>query len=712
MNNTLIPNQWQRRAVPVALASALVLLATVSAWVMLTGREQLRESTRESVQRDLEAEVEEFENWLRDRVGLWLSSVADDPNRAGAIQSQRLKHPWLDSIYVWEVKQTAAGPGAPPRPRMQPLLFPQTPPRELGESRHGCIVRGLASAGGLEDVALQAHGLVSACRGQAPLAQLSAGREALVLIEREVKAEEDPERLRRLAEISLEVLDHVGDQLQERMFGVDWVDPPFASNRNTLQEAIQEGVAPATIVRLRARRCELLTELGRGDQAVSSWQSLAVDIAGLDAPSGAEVRNFGDAAISGLRRMGRSLEADTARNRLFLLDQRLVAWEEVRTRLLELNPGPASTEISFSYDQYGEGGYLLAYGFTEPEQRQRTGRTVGVALVLDRPTLLRALLQRLDRKSGELVVLDEQDHVVAGPPVRPDDLALEVNFSLLPEVQLGARQALLDRRLRVVERQWYWQAGALLFVVLLGGLAIWLEIQAQRRLEDLVVRQRQFTTRVTHELKTPLAGIKVMAENLEAGAWKDERHMRLMAQRIVDEADRLNQRVNEILSVARERALPRPEPFDPEEAVLAAVEQWGPRLEQAGVGFEADLHPTAEVNGDQDAIRDVIGCLLDNALKYHREDRDDPFVWLVLKEEGRFVTIEVTDNGLGVPQNLRKKIFDRFVRVEGPNRGKAGGHGLGLSQVAEVLRAHGGQYQCTEGVDGGARFTLKLPALS
>jgi signal transduction histidine kinase len=78
------------------------------------------------------------------------------------------------------------------------------------------------------------------------------------------------------------------------------------------------------------------------------------------------------------------------------------------------------------------------------------------------------------------------------------------------------------------------------------------------------------------------------------------------------------------------------------------------------------------------------------------------------QEVGSWCILEVADNGLGVPARLRKKVFERFMRVEGPGRGKTGGHGLGLSFVAETAEAHGGKVECLDGIDGGARFRLKL----
>jgi signal transduction histidine kinase len=227
---------------------------------------------------------------------------------------------------------------------------------------------------------------------------------------------------------------------------------------------------------------------------------------------------------------------------------------------------------------------------------------------------------------------------------------------------------------------------------------------------ELLDRQRAFSTRVTHELKTPLAGIRVMAENLETGAYKDDGQRREMAHRIVEESDRLTRRVDEVLAVAKERTIPSPEPFDLEEVLYEAIDEWGPRMHDAGVELAANLGPADPVLGDAKAMRDAVACLLDNALKYRRETVESR-VWLALTQDGRTVEVSVADNGIGVPKAMRKRIFDRFVRVEGPNRGKAGGHGLGLHQVREIVAAHKGTVACVEGADGGAKFVIRLPAM-
>ena len=107
--------------------------------------------------------------------------------------------------------------------------------------------------------------------------------------------------------------------------------------------------------------------------------------------------------------------------------------------------------------------------------------------------------------------------------------------------------------------------------------------------------------------------------------------------------------------------------------------------------------------GDNNLLTDAINNLLSNALKYKKEDRElRCLVQVHLK--GDYIEIAVVDNGIGVPISHRKKIFERFVRVESDNRGFSGGHGLGLSFVWEAAQAHRGSIRCLDGFDGGSNF--------
>jgi signal transduction histidine kinase len=273
------------------------------------------------------------------------------------------------------------------------------------------------------------------------------------------------------------------------------------------------------------------------------------------------------------------------------------------------------------------------------------------------------------------------------------------------------RESAVDAAVEKLSEQWVIPLAVIALCVGIGISALVAFDKAARQEYELLDRQRAFGTRVTHELKTPLAGIKVMAENIEAGHFRDDEHRRDMARRIVQETDQLTRRVDEVLAVAKQRSIPSPQPVDPEEILLIAIDEWGPRLQDAGVVLKAELAATDPILGDGNALKDAVACLLDNALKYRKEGREDNQVWLDLHQQGKSILVTITDNGIGVPRLMRKRIFDRFTRVEGPNRGSAGGHGLGLAQVKEIVTAHHGTVTCGDGVDGGAQFVIRLPAL-
>jgi signal transduction histidine kinase len=408
-----------------------------------------------------------------------------------------------------------------------------------------------------------------------------------------------------------------------------------------------------------------------------------------------------------LRDHGRREQIDRLTVGMASVERRIAAYREISERILHTPPSSSATAAPrMIYDQYSDTPFVLFYGWTDD------GRT-GVALQLEQRHLLAEFLttRALQRYRRHITITDGSGGWVAGARRVRSPIVLDLPFTrTLTHLRVGLREeAVFDRQDRLSD-QWVTPLAIIAMFFVLGMAALVGQARAARQQAILLQRQRDFTTRVTHELKTPLAGIRLMAENIELGAYRGEPQLRDMAQRIMEEADRLSERVNEVLSVSRDRSIPDPEPFDPEEAVLEAVDQWGPRMEAAGVRLVADLHPTAEVMGDGAAVRDAVSCLLDNALKYRSEERASE-VLLELQQHGSWVELSVADNGLGVPAEMRASIFERFVRVEGPNRGKAGGHGLGLAQVLSIAEKHRGTALCAEGIDGGAKFTLRLPAL-
>ncbi|MEO0604818.1 MAG: HAMP domain-containing sensor histidine kinase, partial [Myxococcota bacterium] len=494
----------------------------------------------------------------------------------------------------------------------------------------------------------------------------------------------------------------------------------------SLKEAARLGIPTARLATYKYRRARLLIALGSDptvredsqrrylDEGLDEMWRLGFEIAELDAPEAAQlIEVYGAKEPEGFgavrpddysiqhQLLSHGRHQDEMRLQEFWdrAERRRAAFMEIKDRIATRAP-EEDAKPKFVWDQYSDTPYLVYFGWSGD---------FGVALQLEQQLLLEDFLARTGEYRHQISITDADGEWVAGAQPGPDaEYRESAPFKGLTHLRVRVLETAATNRLR--SEQWVLPFGIMGVCLMLGIAALVAQERFTRRQYELLNRQRAFTTRVTHELKTPLAGIRVMAENLEAGAFRTDEQREDMAHRIIEEADRLKSRVDEVLDVARERTIPSPAPFDPEEAVLEAIDQWGPRLETAGVKLHADLHPTDEAMGDLGAFRDAVGILLDNALKYRRTDRSDPQVWLELAQEGRHIVIAVADNGLGVPKAMRKAIFDRFVRVEGPNRGASGGHGLGLNQAREIIEAHRGSLVCVDGVDGGARFVMRIPA--
>ncbi len=443
--------------------------------------------------------------------------------------------------------------------------------------------------------------------------------------------------------------------------------------------------------------------LDHKERALDIYYDTAMEIVALDAPALEVLMPQLEIPLRTLRDAGRDNQVKRITEEAKKAERRMRAMREIQQRMVREEPQNSSARPRFIEDQYSEMPYLLYYAY----QRDNT---LGVAVGLDRKAVVDSFL---DTISGKLVkhveITDTAGTLIAGAPRRGEPDVVVPFSRTFTTLRVGLHAEAVEKQAERLAAQ---LVPALIITILcsiFGYLAIYAQWRSNVRHQQLLQRQRDFTTRVTHELKTPIAGIKVTAENLSIGAWKSERQREEMAQRIIDEADRLTLRIDEVLAVARKRELPKPEPFDPEEIVLESIDQWGPRLEAGGVRLEADLEATDTLIGDRFAARDAVNCLLDNALKYHDPKREDSKVWIRLYQEKQWVMVSVSDNGIGVPAAMRKQVFERFVRVEGPNRGVAGGHGLGLAQVAEILKAHNGRVRCVEGPAGGAEFVLSFP---
>jgi signal transduction histidine kinase len=294
--------------------------------------------------------------------------------------------------------------------------------------------------------------------------------------------------------------------------------------------------------------------------------------------------------------------------------------------------------------------------------------------------------------------------------LRGDPLARERAAPPFDELNLAAfgvdRAGFLAR-----ERKRFVLMGALsalaLAVASVAGLAT---LRAVKREVDTARSRDAFVAAVTHELKAPLASIRLLAEVLGRGGVEDAK-VREFASRTVTESDRLTRLVDSILEWAKiEHAESAArEHVDVNEVAARALETFRPlALER---GFDVVLHAPHEptiVLGDADALESALLNLLDNALKY--SDVPHAIEIDVAREgDGAYASLAVLDRGRGVQSDEVERIFEPFRRVGDELVRERPGVGLGLALVHRIALAHGGRATCTPREGGGSRFAIEIP---
>jgi len=228
---------------------------------------------------------------------------------------------------------------------------------------------------------------------------------------------------------------------------------------------------------------------------------------------------------------------------------------------------------------------------------------------------------------------------------------------------------------------------------------------------ELAQLKSGFVSNVTHELKTPIALIRLAVETLEMRRYSTPEEGERFIHAIGRETLRLSQLVDNILDFARLEAGQRVfrfESVDLVQVVREALESFRPRLEHQGFELIVEIpDQLPPVSGDPTALTHCVLNLLDNAIKYSRTRRE---VRVAAGTRGSFVTVSVGDKGIGISPGDQKSIFEKFVRLETGLVHDVKGAGLGLSLVDQIIRAHGGRVE-VESVPGeGSTFTLVLPA--
>ncbi len=325
-------------------------------------------------------------------------------------------------------------------------------------------------------------------------------------------------------------------------------------------------------------------------------------------------------------------------------------------------------------------------------------------------------------------VLDEDGRIVFGPPIRSGEFTVAVRFpttlygwrvqvspSASDELTAGVQnRAMLERVMVALS----------CVVIVLGVVVILLAAERERRISSL---KSEFVANVSHELKTPLALVRMFAEMLQSGRVANEEKRQQYLDIIVGESERLSALIENVLDFARvERGRQAYEFAEGSvaEAVTRAVNVYRYRAEREGVELVTELEPGLPTTRiDERAIQLAVINLLDNALKYAGGSQ---IVTVRVTRENGSVVVRVVDRGPGVPPEDRERIFERFVRGSTARGAGSGappvrGSGIGLALVKHIAESHGGRAWVEPGVvagqasrgsgaNAGASFAVSIPA--
>ena len=231
------------------------------------------------------------------------------------------------------------------------------------------------------------------------------------------------------------------------------------------------------------------------------------------------------------------------------------------------------------------------------------------------------------------------------------------------------------------------------------------------RLESNEAERRRFVADASHELKTPLASIRLLSDSILQSERMDEETAREFVADIGGEAMRLQRTTEKLLTLSRldDGAPPEVEPIDMGQAVRSALLLLQPLAKENGVALEQALDEGCVVLGPRDYMDRILVNLIENAIKYNVPE-GRVLVRLRALETEVYLTVE--DTGVGIPEEDRPYVFDRFYRVDKARSREAGGSGLGLSIVHDAVTALGGSVAVEENTPRGSRFIVLIPRMT
>lgn len=359
-----------------------------------------------------------------------------------------------------------------------------------------------------------------------------------------------------------------------------------------------------------------------------------------------------------------------------------------------------------------EGTKLVLFVFVVKEK----GESKIAALTVDALAFIRERLdpqmQKIANDQFRIVVLNKNNKVIYSTPNSGSGNAIELTSSLqsFSEYNLGIalNGQTIEDLVRERSKENLMFIGMVSIILLLAG---WLVIRVINKQVELASLKSDFVSSVSHEIRTPLSLINMYAETIEMGRVSSEEVQKSFMQTILQETKRLSTMVNKILNFSEIEKKKKQYSFsqcDFNSIVRSCYESYVAYMEQ--LGFEHILELDKKVDSvycDEEAVKDVLVNLIDNAIKYSFEQKSICIKTYIYTNR---VCFSVEDKGIGIADKNKKYLFDKFYRVVNNDVSiKVKGSGLGLSIVKHIVDAHNGKIEISSTIGKGSRFVVSLP---
>jgi signal transduction histidine kinase len=377
-------------------------------------------------------------------------------------------------------------------------------------------------------------------------------------------------------------------------------------------------------------------------------------------------------------------------------------------------------DVSRNYSFVDDSGTYLFYRLPEQTGGKRSG-FAGVLLskgFVSKDLIAGSIGKTLKMYHGDtapssnfaMTINDENNQILFSNAAAQHGYLLETNFDR-PFSNWKAKVGLKDTSLDELARASFLNsAGATLLVLVFLFCGIVLTLRATDREARLAEAKSNFVANVSHELKTPLSLLSLFSEILELGRVNSEDKKTEYYGILRHESLRLNKMIDNILDFSKIEAGRKTYDFaggDITEVIENVLSSYRYQIVNSGFDVQTKLQPDLPpVLMDCDAMAQAISNLLDNAIKYSGEKKH---LTITTETVGADLSIEITDQGIGIPRAEQAKIFDKFYRVGNGLVHDVKGSGLGLSLVKHIIEAHKGSISVESEVGKGSRFTILLP---